>query len=117
MSTSDVHRGSDVKCWEHGRYDAQSWGDIKTCNRRGQAERVGAYEARRDMWGAQLDLETAHGVVCSGTGGKELKITRKMRAAWAASSGLRQERFQAAWEDPELFGTSISCYKTCMKFL
>ena len=83
MSTSDVHRGSDVKCWEHGRYDAQSWGDIKTCNRRGQDERVGAYarsqvytadKARWDMWGAQWDLETAHGVVCSSARRKELKF-------------------------------------------
>ena len=38
-----------------------------------------------------------------------------MRAAWAGSSGLRQERFQAALDDPDTFGTSISCYKTCMR--
>ena len=84
MSTSDVHRGSDVKCWEHDRYDATSWGDIKTCNGRGQGERVGAYarsqvytadKARRDMWGAQWDVETAPGVVCSSARRKELKFT------------------------------------------
>ena len=23
---ADVHRGSIVKCWEHDRYDAKSWG-------------------------------------------------------------------------------------------
>ena len=38
-----------------------------------------------------------------------------MRAAWAGSSGLRQERFQAALDDPDTFGTSISCYKTYMR--
>ena len=38
-----------------------------------------------------------------------------MRAAWAGSSVLRQERFQAALDDPDTFGTSISCYKGCMK--
>ena len=38
-----------------------------------------------------------------------------MRAAWAGSSGLRQERFQAALDDPDTFGTSISYYKTCMR--
>ena len=38
-----------------------------------------------------------------------------MRAAWAGSSGLRQGRFQAALDDPDTFGTSISCYKTYMR--
>ena len=37
-----------------------------------------------------------------------------MRAAWAGSSGLRQERFQAALDDPDTFGMSISCFKACM---
>ena len=40
-----------------------------------------------------------------------------MKASWAGSSGLSQEHFQAAWDDPELIGTSISCYKTRMKCL
>jgi len=35
--------------------------------------------------------------------------------SWAGSSGLRQEHFQAAWDDPEFFGMSISCYKACMR--
>ena len=38
-----------------------------------------------------------------------------MWAAWAGSSGLRQERFQAALDDPDTFGTSMSCYKTYMR--
>ena len=44
-----------------------------------------------------------------------LKLTCMLGAAWAGSSGLRQERFQAALDDPDTFGTSISCYKTCMR--
>jgi len=35
ISRSDVHRGSVVKCWEHDRYNAKSWGDIETWTRRG----------------------------------------------------------------------------------
>ena len=38
-----------------------------------------------------------------------------MRAAWAGSSGLRQELFQVACGDLEGYGTSISYYKACMR--
>ena len=76
-----------------------------------------ADKARRDMWGAQLDLETADRVVCSSAGLKELNFTCQVRATWAGSSRLCQERFQAAWDDPKLFGTSISNYKAFMKCL
>ena len=38
-----------------------------------------------------------------------------MRAAWAGPSGLCQRRFQAACDDPESFGTSISCYQAYMR--
>ena len=38
-----------------------------------------------------------------------------MRAAWAGLSRLRQELFQVACDDPGTFGTSISCYKTCIR--
>ena len=38
-----------------------------------------------------------------------------MRAAWVGLSGLRQERFRVACDDPGTSGTSISCYKTCMR--
>jgi len=57
-------------------------------------------KGRRNISGAQWDLETADGLVCSSAGLKELKITRKMRAAWAGLSVLRQELFQAACDDP-----------------
>ena len=58
-----------------------------TCNGHGQDEPVAAYarsqvytadKARRDIRGAQWDIETGDGVVCSSIGRKELKITRKM---------------------------------------
>ena len=38
-----------------------------------------------------------------------------MRTAWAGSSKVRQERFQAAWHEPELFWTSISYYQACLR--
>jgi len=50
----------------------------------------------RDMWGARWDLETGDGVVSSGVRHSELNLTCKVRAAWAGSSGLRQERIQAS---------------------
>ena len=40
-----------------------------------------------------------------------------MRAAWAGLSGLRKERFQAALDDPDTFGTLISYNQACMKCL
>ena len=55
-------------------------------------------------------------MVCSSARRKELKITRKMRAAWAGLSVLRQELFRATCEDPDTFGMSISCYQACMRF-
>ena len=55
-------------------------------------------------------------MLCSSAGGNELKFTCWVRAAWAGSSRLRQELFQAACDDPDTFGTSISCYKACMRY-
>ena len=40
-----------------------------------------------------------------------------MRAALAGLSGLRQERFRVACDDPGTSGTPINCYKTCMRCL
>jgi len=89
-----------------------------TCNGHGQDERVTAYarsqvytadKARRDIRGAQWDIETGDGVVCSSVGRKELKITRKMRAAWAGLSVLCHELFRATCDDPDTSWTSISC--------
>ena len=74
-------------------------------------------KAQRDIGGALLDLETGDGVLCSSARRKELKITRKMRAAWAGLSGLRQERFQGSWYVPDLFGTLMGNFKTCMRCL
>jgi len=54
---------------------------------------------------------------CSSARRKELKLTRKMRAAWAGLSGLRQERFQGSWYVPDLFGTLMGNFKTCMRCL
>ena len=88
-------------------------GDVwTTCNGHGQDERLGAQarsqvytadKARWGIWGAQWNIEPGYGVVCSSARRKELKITRKMRAAWAGVSVLRQELFLAACDDP---GTS-----------
>ena len=106
-------------------YGLGSAGNVRpTCNGHGQDQRVTAYarsqvytadKARRDIGGAQWDIETGDWVVCSSAGRKELKITRKMRAAWAGLSVLRQELFRATCEDPDTFGMSISCYQACMK--
>ena len=66
-------------------YGLGSADNVKTtCNWRGQDEHVGArarsqvYMAdtpRQDIWGAQEDLETAHGVVCSSARCKGLNFT------------------------------------------
>ena len=83
-----------------------------TCNGRDQDERARAYarsrvytsdKARRDIGGALWDLERDYGVLCSSAGRKELKITRKMRVAWAGLSGLHQERFRTSCDDPDTF--------------
>ena len=54
-------------------------------------------------------------MLCASGVRKVLKLTCMLGATRAGSSGLRQERFQAAMDDPDTFGTSISCYKACMK--
>ena len=58
-------------------------------------------KVRRDIGGALWDLETGDGVLCSSARRKELKLSRKMRAAWAGLSGLRQELFQTYCDDPD----------------
>ena len=81
-----------------------------TCNGRGQDKRARAYarrwvcmsdKARRDIGGVLWDLERDYGVLCSSATRKELKLTRKMRVAWAGLSGLRHEHFQASCDDPD----------------
>jgi len=95
-----------------------------TCNGHGQGERLEAWarsrvymadKARRDIGGPRWDWETRDGVLSWCAGGKELNFKCKIRSAWAGLSGLRQKLFQAACEDPELFGTSISYYQACMR--
>ena len=71
--------------------------------------------ARQDIWGARGDSETSDGVVCSSGRRKELNPTCEERAAWTGSSRVRQERFQAAWYESELFGRSSGYYETCMR--
>ena len=58
-------------------------------------------KARRDIGAARWDKETGDGVLCSSARRKESKITRKMRAAWAGLSGVRQERFRTSCDDPD----------------
>ena len=60
-----------------------------------------ADKARRDIGGALWDFETCDGVLCSSSRRKELKLTRRRRAAWAGLSGLSQERFKAFCDDPD----------------
>ena len=50
-----------------------------------------AGNAWRDVGGAREALGTGDGVVCLGARRNELKLTCKIRAAWAGLSGVRQE--------------------------
>ena len=81
-----------------------------TCSRRGQDEGLRARawsqeylsgEAQRDIWGAHWDSEASDGVLCSSAVGNGLKLTCKMRAAWAGLSEVRQEGFQASYYDSD----------------
>ena len=76
-----------------------------------------AGNAWRDVGGAREALGTRNGVVCSGAGRSELKLTCKIRAAWAGLSGVRQERFQASCHDPRTSCTSMKYYQACLKCL
>jgi len=106
-------------------YGLGSADNVKTtCNWRGQDEHVGARarsrvytsgNSRRNIRGARGDQGTADWVLCASGVREVLKLTCMLGAAWAGSSGLCQELFQAAMDDPDTFGTSISCYKACMK--
>ena len=49
--------------------------------------------------GAQGDSETADGVVCTSTAGNRADLIFQLEAAWAGSSGSRQEGFQVCCED------------------
>jgi len=81
-------------------------GVLTTCGKRAtgmayaRSQVYKAAKARRDIGGALWDSETGDGVVCSSAERKELKLTRKMRAAWAGMSGLRQDLFRASCNDP-----------------
>ena len=79
-----------------------------TCNWRDQDEHVRTYarsrvyksgKALRDIKGARGDQGTADGVLCVSAEGSGLNFTCKMRGAWAGSSRLRQEGFQAFSRD------------------
>ena len=79
-----------------------------TCNGRDQDEHVRAYarsrvcrsgKAWRDIKGARGDQGTADGVLCVSAEGSGLNFTCKMRRAWAGSSRLSQEVFQAFSRD------------------
>jgi len=69
------------------------------------------------MWGARWGLETSYGVARSSTGGSELKLTCKMRAAWADLNRLRQQHFQASCYIFGTFWTLMSYYGICLKCL
>jgi len=71
--------------------------------------------ARQDLWGARGDSETSDGAVRSSGRREALQSTCEERAAWTGSSRVRQERFQAAWHESELFGTSSGYYEACMR--
>jgi len=60
-----------------------------------------ADRSNRDIGGALWDLETGDEVLCSSARRKELKLSRKMRAAWAGLNGLRQELFQTSCGDSD----------------
>ena len=51
------------------------------------------------------------------TGGSMLNLTCQFRAAWAGSSGSRQEGFQAFCHDPDASWTLMSCYQVCLRCL
>ena len=79
-----------------------------TCYGHDQDEHVRAYarsrvyrsgKALRDIKGARGDQGTADGVLCVSAEGSGLNFTCKMRGAWAGSSRLRQEGFQAFSRD------------------
>jgi len=79
-----------------------------TCNGHGQDKRVTAYarswvyksgNSRRDIREARGDRGTVDGVLCSSAEDSGLKLTCNMRTAWAGSSRLRQEGFQAFSRD------------------
>jgi len=74
-----------------------------------------AGNAWRDIQGAREALGTGDGVVCSGARRSELKITCKIRAAWAGLSGVRQECFQASCHVPETSCTLMRYYQACLK--
>ena len=44
-------------------------------------------------------------MLCSSARRSELKLTCKIRAAWAGLSGVRQERFQASCHVPEVLSS------------
>ena len=100
-------------------------GDVwTTCNGHDQDEHSGVQarswvyitdKARRGIWGARQPLGTGNGVVCLSARRKELKITRKMRAAWAGLTVLRQELFQAICDDLDTSRTLVGYYQACMK--
>ena len=74
-----------------------------------------AGNAWRDIRGAREVLGTGDAVVCLGAGRKEGNLTCKIWAAWAGLSGVRQERFQASYHDPETSCTLMRYYQACLK--
>ena len=74
-----------------------------------------AGDAWRNIGGAREALGTGNGVVCLGARRKEKNLTCKIRAAWAGTSGSRQEHFQASCHVPETSCTLIRYYQACLK--
>ena len=74
-----------------------------------------ASRARRDVGGARGDWETSDGVVCTSTAVSRADLTCQLTAAWAGSSGSRQEGFQASCRDPDASWTLRSSYQVCMR--
>ena len=106
--------------WKSGSVD-----NVKaTCNGGDHEERPWAQarnqvyvasRARRDVGGARGDWETSDGVVCTSTAVSRADLTCQLTAAWAGSSGSRQEGFQASCNDPDASWTLTSGYEVYMR--
>jgi len=71
--------------------------------------------SRRNIRGARGDQGTADWVLCSSGVRKEVKLTCMLGVAWAGSSGLCQEGFQASCHDLDTSWMLTSQYQVCLK--
>ena len=58
-----------------------------------------ASKAWRNVCGDQWDSKTEDGVACTSTAGSRSDLTCQLGAAWAGSSGSRQEGFPVPCDD------------------